>query len=186
MEKLLFIVGSMRDKSFNKELAHKAAELLKKRADVSFLDYKDLPYMNQDLEADLPESVRAVRTAVQDADGIWIFTPEYNGMVPGVLKNLLDWLSRPLVPGKSASGTAVKGKPVTFSGAGGRRATALSRAQLETLLGTLMMRVMNTPSTGFAVPPEAMKSDDWKLSPEDIQKLNEQADAFLTFVGAAS
>ena len=97
MKKVLMIVGSLRKNSFNYQLAKQVEQMLEGRAEVSFLFYADLPFMNQDIEFPTPESVARVRSAVQETDGIWIFSPEYNFQIPGVLKNLLDWLSRPLV-----------------------------------------------------------------------------------------
>ena len=113
-KKVLFIIGSLRKKSFNRQLAAKCREILmQKGAEISELEYSDIPFMNQDSEMPVPASINRVRAEVAAADGIWIFTPEYNFAVPGVLKNLLDWLSRPLVPGDFTSGTAIAGKKVT-------------------------------------------------------------------------
>lgn len=98
MKKVLIIVGSSRKESLNLQLARMAEEILKDGVQASYLNFVDLPFMNQDIEFPAPESVARVRQAVLAADGIWIFTPEYNYQIPGVLKNLLDWLSRPLVP----------------------------------------------------------------------------------------
>ena len=97
MKKIVFIVGSLRKNSFNKSLAEAAAEIIGERASISFLDYSDIPYMNQDIEYPAPEAIQRIREEIIDADGIWIFSPEYNFNIPGVLKNLLDWLSRPLI-----------------------------------------------------------------------------------------
>lgn len=95
MKKVLLIVGSMREKAFNRQAALMAQKMLEKKADVSILSYEDLPQMNQDIEFPAPEAVARVRKEVAEADGLWFFTPEYNHSYPGVLKNLLDWLSRP-------------------------------------------------------------------------------------------
>ena len=110
MKKVLMIVGSMRKKSFNRQLAAIAAELLRGKAEVSFLEYADIPYMNQDIEFPVPEEIARVREEVSRADGIWIITPEYNYSYPGVLKNLLDWLSRPTRMGAPRTETAIAGK----------------------------------------------------------------------------
>ena len=89
-KKILFIIGSLRKNSFNRQLAAKCREiLLQKGAEVSELEYSTIPFMNQDSETPVPASINRVRTEVAAADGIWIFTPEYNFAVPGVLKNLL-------------------------------------------------------------------------------------------------
>ena len=94
--KILAIVGSLREKSFNRQLAYAAKELIGERADFKLLEYQDVPLMNQDIEYPAPEAVKRVRDEVRSADGIWFFTPEYNHFFPGVLKNLIDWLSRPI------------------------------------------------------------------------------------------
>ena len=87
MKKVLMIVGSLRKESFNLQLAKLAEEMLKDKTRVSILYYADLPFMNQDMEFPTPESVARVRQEVLAADGIWIFSPEYNYQIPGVLKN---------------------------------------------------------------------------------------------------
>ena len=124
MKKVLMIVGSLRKDSFNLQLAKVAEKILKGQAEVRYLHYADMPFMNQDMEFPTPESIARVRQEVLAADGIWIFSPEYNYQFPGVLKNLLDWLSRPLVPNDWERGSAMKGKPVTISGVAGRSGAA--------------------------------------------------------------
>ena len=92
MKKVLMIVGSLRKDSFNLQLAKVAEEILKGQAEVRYLHYADMPFMNQDMEFPTPESVARVRQEVLAADGIWIFSPEYNYQIPGVLKNLLFFI----------------------------------------------------------------------------------------------
>ena len=96
MKKILFVIGSLRTKSFNRQVANVAKELIGNRAEVQELDYSNLPLLNQDIEQPEPEVVARIRKAVAEADGLWIFTPEYNMSYPGHLKNLLDWMSRPV------------------------------------------------------------------------------------------
>ena len=178
-KKIVFIVGSLRKKSFNRQLAEKCAEIIGERAEVSFLEYADMPFMNQDAENPVPKAVSRVREAVQDADGIWIFTPEYNAAIPGVLKNLFDWLSRPLVAGDFSSGTAVMGKKVTISGVGGKNATRSVRADLKKLLEFMRMEVIFGEGTGIALDGSAFANDVLSLSEESRAELAKQADAFL-------
>ena len=78
MKKVLMIVGSLRRESFNLQLAKLAEEILMDSVQVSYLNFVDLPFMNQDIEFPAPESVARVRQAILAADGIWIFSPEYN------------------------------------------------------------------------------------------------------------
>ena len=88
MPKVLMIIGSLRKGSFNRRMAGEIQKLIGDRADVTILEYADIPYMNQDIEFPAPAEVARVRKEVQDADALWICTPEYNGNIPGVLKNL--------------------------------------------------------------------------------------------------
>ena len=77
MKKILFIIGSLRAKSFNRQVANVAKELIGSSAEVQELDYSDLPLLNQDIEQPEPAVVARIRKAVAEADGLWIFTPEY-------------------------------------------------------------------------------------------------------------
>ena len=100
--KIVAIVGSLRKDSYNRQLALIAKDVIGDRADFELLDYADVPLMNQDIEYPAPEAVKRVRDAVKTADGVWFFTPEYNHFFSGVLKNLIDWLSRPISEGRTA------------------------------------------------------------------------------------
>ena len=99
MKKILFISGSLRKNSLNSALARKAMAKLDGQAECLWLDYADLPMLDQDIEFPAPEAVTRVRDAVACADALWIASPEYNHSYSAALKNLIDWLSRPLVPG---------------------------------------------------------------------------------------
>ena len=98
MEKLKItaIVGSLRRDSYNRQLALEAGRILGDQVEFELLDYSDVPLLNQDMEYPAPDAVRRVRETIKSADGIWFFSPEYNHFFPGVLKNLIDWLSRPV------------------------------------------------------------------------------------------
>lgn len=185
MTKILFILGSLREKSLNKQLAKRAEEFLKKadkEVSVEYLEYGDVPFINQDEEFPTPESVARCRAAFAESDGIWIFTPEYNGSYPGQLKNLLDWMSRSFKPNDFASGTAIKEKKMTVSGIGGKRATRLCREKLVDLLTQIRAVVMEGGGEGFAASPEVFSSCVLDLSAEDEKRLSAQADAFLKFI----
>lgn len=182
MKKILFIVGSLRKGSYNRQLAEKVAEIIEGRAEVSYLEYADIPYMNQDLEADTPSSIKRVREEVGSSDAIWIFTPEYNSYFPGGLKNLLDWLSRPLVPGDFSSGTALKGKPVTVSGVGGKNATKGARENLMALCGYMRMKPMEGNGVGGVLGGEAWITGNYSPDEATLSLLKEQAESFLNFI----
>jgi len=109
--KVVGICGSIRKESYNKALLRAAAEHLP--ADVEYIeaDLTLLPFYNQDLESTLPQSVTEFAEALRQADGLIIAAPEYNYSFSGVLKNALEWVSRP------ATGQPIAGKPVAIVGA---------------------------------------------------------------------
>ena len=178
MKKILFIIGSLREKSFNLQLAKKAEALLEGKAIVKYLDYRELPLINQDKEFPAPADVAKVREEVTDADALWIFTPEYNFSYPGHLKNLLDWLSRPVTPMDYATPTCVNGKRVAVSGAGGKAATANCRQKLTELLQFLKADVL-PEQTGIALQPECWATDSLLLTDDDTKSLQAQAAAIM-------
>lgn len=191
MKHILFIIGSFRKESFNRQLAKMAEDILKDRFEISYLDFNDIPYMNQDWEVkgqsqcltQEQERIHRVRQEILKADGIWIFTPEYNHSYPGLLKNLFDWLSRPMDVSNFANPTAVQGKKVTVSGAGGKNKTASCRAKLNELLEYIKMDVMKEPQAGIALGLEAWVKGEFKLTEEQLNELKEQAENFAEFVG---
>ena len=93
--KILGLAGSIRKASVSKAILRAIAEAAMPRAQVTIFDLADIPVYNQDLEADLPMSVRALREAVSVSDGLVIVSPEYNHGMSGVIKNAIDWVSRP-------------------------------------------------------------------------------------------
>lgn len=114
-KKVLFIVGSLQEGSFNHQMALEAEKALEGKAEVSYLDYSAIPLFSQDLEVPTLPAVAAAREAVQAADAIWIFSPVYNFSIPGTVKNLLDWLSRALDLSETRGPSALQDKIVTVS-----------------------------------------------------------------------
>ena len=112
---ILFLVGSLREGSFNHQLATYAEKALKGKAVVSYLNYRDVPLLNQDLETPVLPAVAQMREAVLAADAIWIFSPVYNFSIPGVVKNVLDWLSRAMDLSDPTGPSALQDKVVTVS-----------------------------------------------------------------------
>ena len=174
MKKVLFIVGSLRKNSFNRQLAGMAANALRED-EYSFLDYADVPFMNQDIENPVPEAVRRVRDEVAAADVLWIFTPEYNFSYPGVLKNLLDWLSRPVDPTNRKSSSVMKGKPVMFSSVAGQSGGRNAQAKLLALLRDIAAAPVSDTGFSHALGKEEFMTDELNLTPEEIKLLTAQA-----------
>ena len=182
MKTALFVVGSFRAKSFNRQLAREAEVLLAPRAKVDWLDFRDVPFMDQDAENPAPEAVARAREAVLAADGVWFFTPEYNFSYPGLLKNLLDWLSRPRDPSDRTSPSVLAGKKCAVSGVGGRNATADCRGKLADLLAFVGMQQLRDREVGLALAPSSWTTDDLALEEAGRAALAAQAAAFADFL----
>lgn len=112
--KVIALVGSLRAGSINRQIAELAAEDASPEVMVTiFNGLGELPFYNEDVDtsAALPPAVTRLREAAAAADAALVVTPEYNGSIPAVLKNAIDWLSRPFGDG------ALKGKPLAVIGA---------------------------------------------------------------------
>lgn len=173
---VLVIVGSLRTGSYNRQLAEYAVSTLRGKANVGVLDWKDVPIFNQDDEYPAPRAVRDARRQVADADALWIFTPEYNYGVPGPLKNLIDWLSRPLQDGTPA---VIFGKNVTVSGVGGVNCVRDGFAALLTSLKFLRMVVAPVTFTGVALMHDDFASSTLHLDDATKAAVAHQGDALL-------
>lgn len=183
MKRIVIIVGSLRERSFNRQLAQMASELLANRCEVEVLDYRDVPFMNQDTEFPPPAAVKRARAAVAAADGLWIFTPEYNYSYSGVLKNLLDWLSRPVVAGDRST-AVTHGKKLALSSAAGSSGGAGARAKLGELAAAMQMDLMGAPQVGVKLGRAAFESDVLAPTDELRSGLTDEADAFLAYLEA--
>lgn len=179
MPRILMVVGSLREQSFNRQLAREVERVIGDRAIVSHLDWHDVPLMNQDIEWPAPQAVQRVRDAVTSADAIWFFSPEYNSSVPGGLKNLLDWLSRPTDERDRTSPSAIKGKRASIFCVGGRSATAGMREDLERLLRTIGVTVVGESGLGISLTPESWRSNVLTLEPGAHGALEATVDDYL-------
>ncbi len=122
MKNILFLVASLRKESLNMRLARVAAANLPDGYGATFFDLKDVPMYNEDLRGDAsPESVRQLREALRAADGVFWTTPEYNYALPGIVKNAIDWASRPMLPQHSFVGKPMNAAVATNSPANGIR-----------------------------------------------------------------
>jgi chromate reductase len=134
---ILGVVGSLRQQSLNRSLLRAAAELARDSARVELYELNQIPLYNADVEAQgEPEAVAQFKAAIEAADGLMISSPEYNHGIPGVLKNALDWASRPM--GQSA----LLGKPVAILGASPSIVgTARMQQQLKQVLCGMQMQL---------------------------------------------
>ena len=113
--KVLVLLGSLRAASINRQLAELAVETAPEGVSLQLFDrLGELPFYNEDVDNDeVAEAVAALRAVAADADAALVVTPEYNGSIPGVLKNAIDWLSRPF------GDSALKDKPLAVVGSAG-------------------------------------------------------------------
>jgi chromate reductase len=111
MLKILGFAGSLRKGSYNKALLRAARDSAPKEVEIEIFDLEGIPPYNQDLDNDMPVKAREFKEKIRKSDAILIATPEYNYSVPGVLKNAIDWASRP--PGDNS----FDGKPVAIMSA---------------------------------------------------------------------
>lgn len=125
--KVLGIAGSLRAGSYNRSLLRAAQSLAPDGVAIEVFDLAAVPLYNADVEAKGdPEGVAALKEAIRGADGVLMATPEYNHGVPGVMKNAVDWASRP------PRGAALGGKPVGLIGASpGMTGSARGQSQLR-------------------------------------------------------
>lgn len=138
--KILGIAGSLRKGSYNRAALKAAQLLVPAGATLEVLDLPDLPGFNQDNEKSPPAAVTDMKAKIRAADAILIVTPEYNYSIPGVLKNAIDWASRPY------GDNAWKGKPVAVMGASiGVLGTARAQYHLRQCFVFLDMPVVNQP-----------------------------------------
>lgn len=138
---ILAFAGSLRIASYNRGLVRAAKELAPEGAQVEIIELDDIPMYNEDLRADgNPPSVERLRAAIRSADALLIATPEYNYSISGVLKNALDWVSRP------APDVVMKGKPTAIMGAtGGMFGTVRAQMAFRQILTYTETHVLTKP-----------------------------------------
>ena len=176
---ILFINGSLRKSSFNQSIVeYIKTELESKGYKTKQLNISNLPLFSQDIEMPAPDLINKVREEVKNASALWIVTPEYNGSVPGGLKNFLDWISRPIEQGVFGPPNFVKDKLVAVSGAAGRSGAALVIQELIGLLTRMALKPLEK-TVGLVLPTEAFQTGKFILSDEQKKVLNKQIDEFL-------
>jgi len=134
MTTILCLAGSLRAASSSRAVVATVCERLAPRADMRTFDIGALPHYNADLDP-LPNIVVELKQAIAEADGMIIVTPEYNYSVPGVLKNAIDWASRP------GYASVLKDKPVFIASvSGGALGGVRAQAHLKNILGGVLAR----------------------------------------------
>jgi chromate reductase len=167
--RVLAISGSLRRESHNTKLLRAAGELLPPSAELEFLEgLADVPPYNEDDDVDpAPAAVQRLREAIAGADAVLIATPEYNASIPGVLKNALDWASRPFPD------NAFRSKPVAVIGASTSMFGAVwAQAELRKVLGAIGARVIDS-DLPISTAEEAFDAQLVLVSDEQHEKLAE-------------
>lgn len=158
--KILGFAGSLRKNSYNKALLRAAAQLLPEKAELEIFDLEGIPLFNEDIESNVPQRVTEFKAKIKAADAILIATPEYNYSVPGVLKNAIDWASRPF------SDNSWDNKPLAIMGASiGRFATARAQYHLRQTCLCLNMHVLNKPEV-MVGPVQQVMDESQNLTDE--------------------
>lgn len=164
MLNIVVIVGSLRKDSFNKKLAHALDKLQHPNLKFTFAKIDDIPLYNQDLDNNLPASVVRFKNEILEADGVLMATPEYNRSVPGVLKNIIDWGTRPY--GKNCW----TGKPMAIVGASpGAVGTAVSQAHLRSIMVSLNVILLGLPEV-YITYKDGMVDENDQITDENTKK----------------
>lgn len=162
---ILGIPGSLRKNSYNRALLAVAESRLPEGASLEIYDLSNIPIFNQDVqEAGYPAAVQHFRDRIAAADALLVSTPEYNWSIPGVLKNAIDWASRP-------PSFPLNGKPVALMGAtSGLGGTVRAQLHLHNVFASLNMRLVPRPE--ISVRRAAEKFDaQGRLIDDELGKL---------------
>lgn len=178
MTKIGYIVGSIARQSINRALAEALVKLMPEDVEVVEIPIKELPFYSIDLEADFPQVARDFKAAIESVDGIIIVTPEYNRSIPGVLKNAIEWASRPY--GDFSFG----GKPVAvLGGSPGAIGTAAAQQHLKAVLSHVNAIVMGQPEGFVQVTPGLIDADGVITNDGTRAFLQGYLETFLALVG---
>src|SRR5919107_1602028 len=178
--RILALVGSLRAGSHNRQLAEAAVKLAPEGTDVVLFEgLSDIPFYNEDLdvEGSVPASAAKLREAAQASDAFLFFSPEYNGTIPAVLKNAIDWLSRPFGAG------AFGGKPVAVVGtAFGQFGGVWAQDETRKAVGIAGANVLD--DARLSIPNSVVRFAE--LHPKDDAEVSGQVAGVLESLVAAS
>jgi NAD(P)H-dependent FMN reductase len=178
---ILTLVGSLRAASLNRQLAEVAREVAPEgvRLEV-YRGLDELPFYNEDLDtAEPPASVAALRVVAEAADAVLVVTPEYNGSIPGVLKNAIDWLSRPF------GASALKGKPLAVIGTAlGRYGGVWAHDETRKSFGIAGSRVVETIK--LSLPAAPLGDSHPRENDEVVAAVRDAVEGLAAEVGSGS
>jgi chromate reductase len=173
---ILGFAGSLRKGSYNRSLLSAALEVVPKDATLEIFDLQGIPPFNQDLESKPPERVKEFKTKIRAADAILMATPEYNYSIPGVLKNAIDWASRPY------GDNAFDGKPVAVMGASiGMLGTARAQYHLRQSFVFLNMHPLNQPEVMVPFAQDKVDSNSRLTDEKTRKKIGELLESLVVW-----
>lgn len=173
---ILGFAGSLRKQSYNRSLLREARKYLPQGVELETFELDDIPPFNQDLENDPPEPVKRFQERARQADGILIAVPEFNYSFPGVLKNALDWGSRP------REQSVWTNKPTALMGAGGRFGAVRSQLHLRQVLLYLDMPTVTKPEVYIQNSWEKFDNDGNLTDIQAQQQVEALMGAFIRLI----
>jgi NAD(P)H-dependent FMN reductase len=185
MVKLIGISGSLRKSSFNTALLNAAMASVGEGFILMAGTIKGIPLYDGDLEASdgIPTAVQTLKDLIQTADGVILFTPEYNNSIPGVFKNAIDWLSRPASEIPKIFG----GRPFAIAGASpGNFGTQLSQNAWLSVLHTLGARIWSGKRLMVPHAGSVFDSDSRLVDEAPAKRLSDFVAAFADYAGSVS
>ncbi|HJZ47399.1 MAG TPA: NADPH-dependent FMN reductase [Roseiflexaceae bacterium] len=173
---VLGISGSLRKASWNSGLLRAAGELLPEGMSLEIVDLRDIPLYNQDHDGpNAPEAVIQLKQRIRAADALLIATPEYNGSMPGVLKNAIDWVSRP------ANDSPFSGKPLAIMGAGGISGTIRAQLALRQVAASINTFPLNRPQIQITRAWEKFDAEGNLTDEQSRQEIRAQLEALAAW-----
>lgn len=179
MFNIAVIIGSLRKDSFNRKLALSLDKLQHPTLKFSYLQIDDIPLYNQDLDNNLPTSVVKLKKEIATAHAILMVTPEYNRSIPGVLKNIIDWGTRPYGQNVWAE------KPMATIGiTPGANGTAVAQSHLRSIMVALGAILFGLPEV-YLTYKEGLIDNDFNITIENTRTfLQNFLDRFATEIEA--
>lgn len=174
---IAIIVGSIRNNSYNKMVAKHIVKTFGEEVEFKCVDIESLPFFNEDIENEQIDSVDLARKIIRESDGVIIITPEYNGAIPGVLKNALDWFSR-------KDYVLMKKKYISLGASIGIFGTSKAQAQLVQLLDTGAYQMQRIPNSNITISniSEYIDENGNIIDERRIKKIDDGIEKFIKWL----
>lgn len=181
MKTVAVLVGSLRRESINRKFAQSLAHIAEGRLEFRFVELGDVPMYNDDLVADLPAPVARLKSEIEGADAVLFVVPEYNRSFPAVLKNAIDWGTRPY--GRNSFAAKPGGMVGATPGATG---TAAGQNHLRGVLNVVDVVLMGQPEVYFTYKPELFDESGAVVDERTRKFLQAWVDRFVAWIERTS